>query len=346
MIDRLVETGSPLSREADRVHPLLRLAVLTPIVVFAPVRPAAADPPPLAGIRRVVFLGDSITYSGQYLEFVEAYLRLKGEAAGCTFLDLGLPSETASGLTEPGHAGGKFPRPNLHERLDRVLAQTRPDLVVACYGMNDGIYYPFSLERSQKFQDGITRLHERAAAAGAKVLHLTPPVFDPVPIKARTLPAGRDEYRQPYEGYDEVLARYSAWLLDQRAQGWDVVDIHGPIRRHLADERGRDPSFRFAGDGVHIDANGHWLIAREVLEHWGIAPREIAGTADQAFAADPRGAEVLKLVQRKQRVLKEAWLTATGHKRPGMNRGLPLPEAERQAKALDDEIDKRLAAKP
>ena len=32
----------------------------------------AADLGPLAGVRRVVFLGDSITYSGQYVEFIEA----------------------------------------------------------------------------------------------------------------------------------------------------------------------------------------------------------------------------------------------------------------------------------
>ena len=93
----------------------------------------------------------------------------------------------------------------MHERLARVLAQTKPDVVVACYGMNDGIYYPFGEERFQKFQDGIRRLREQAASAGAKVLHITPPTFDPVPLQGRTLPAGRDEYHQPYEGYNEVL---------------------------------------------------------------------------------------------------------------------------------------------
>ena len=34
-------------------------------------------------------------------------------------LDLGLSSETVSGLSEPGHAGGAFPRPCLKERLER-----------------------------------------------------------------------------------------------------------------------------------------------------------------------------------------------------------------------------------
>ncbi len=197
------------------------------------VAPAVAAPPALEGVRRVVFVGDSITYAGIYLEYVETCLRLRDPALRCEFLDLGLPSETVSGLTEPGHAGGAFPRPDLHERLDRVLEKTKPDLLVACYGMNDGIYYPFGEDRFAKYKEGLLFLREHAKARGVKVLHLTPPVFDSVPIKARTLPAGLAEYRQPFEGYDDVLRRYSEWLLSQREHGWDVVDVHGPMRLFL-----------------------------------------------------------------------------------------------------------------
>ncbi len=90
-------------------------AVVLPLLItgFA----FAADPSPPSGVRRVVFLGDSITYSGQYLEYVEARLRLNEPTNRLEFLNLGLPSETVSGLSEPGHAGGQFPRPGLHERL-------------------------------------------------------------------------------------------------------------------------------------------------------------------------------------------------------------------------------------
>jgi lysophospholipase L1-like esterase len=308
----------------------------------------AGEPTSLAGVRRVVFLGDSITYSGQFIEVIEAVLRARDPALHCEFLDLGLPSETVSGLTEPGHAGGEFPRPDLHERLDRVLAKTKPDLVVACYGMNDGIYYPYGDERFARFRDGIQRLREKAAAAGARVLHVTPPVFDPVPIKAKTLPAGQVEYRQPYEGYDEVLNLYAAWLLACRGDGWDVVDIHGPMRRLLDDGRARDPDFRLAGDGVHIDAAGHWLIAREILRHWGIPARELADAADAEAVLKSRehGLDVLKLVQQKQRTLKDAWLAETGHKRPRMKQGLPLEEAERKAASLEAEIRKLLTPTP
>jgi lysophospholipase L1-like esterase len=321
----------------------------TSLLLFGPGGPArAADPAPLAGVHRVIFLGDSITYSGQYVEFIEAYLRVHSPALRCEFLDLGLPSETVSGLSEPGHAGGKFPRPDLHERLDRVLDKARPDLVVACYGMNDGIYHPFSAERFDKYQDGMNSLRKRAGAVGAKVLHVTPPVFDPVPIKAKTLPAGLAEYRQPYEGYDDVLHRYSEWLLAQRASGWDVVDVHGPMQRFLAQERARDPGFRLANDGVHVNATGHWIIAREVLLHWGLPAPELAGTTscEQVLSTRPHGLDVLNLVAQKQRLLKDAWLTATGHKRPGMKQGIPLEQADQRAGALDADIRKVIAPAP
>jgi hypothetical protein len=52
----------------------------------------------------------------------------------------------------------------------------------------------------------------------------------------------------------------------------------------------------------------------------------------------PRGAELLRLIQQRQRLLKDAWLTAVGHKRPGMGKGVPLAEAEKQAVELDGKI--------
>ncbi len=105
---------------------------------------AAASTNAVPDAKRIVFLGDSITYSGHYIDYVEAVLLSQFPKSEFELINIGLPSETVCGLSEPGHAGGKFPRPNLHERLDRVLMKLKPDLIMACYGMNDGIYYPFS----------------------------------------------------------------------------------------------------------------------------------------------------------------------------------------------------------
>jgi lysophospholipase L1-like esterase len=287
----------------------------------------------------VLFLGDSITYGGQFIEYFAAGLRIFSPTNELEILNLGLPSETVSGLSEPGHAGGQFPRPDLHERLDRVLAKTKPKIIIACYGMNDGIYYPLSPDRLAKFTNGILWLHQKAAQAGARIIHLTPPVFDAVPLKGRTLPAGRDAYPQPYEGYDEVLKHYSEWLLAQRAQGWEVVDIHGPIVEFLAERRRTAPDFRLAGDGVHPNSLGHWMMARQLLVAWG-APPEVAKMDDlQAMLArHPHGQEILKLVEQEQRVLKDAWLTETGHQRPGMGKGLPFAEAQAKVEAIEAKL--------
>ncbi len=289
--------------------------------------------------RRVVFLGDSITYGGEWVEFVETWLRLTYPGTEVELLNLGLPSETVSGLSEPGHAGGAFPRPGVHERLGRVLEKARPDLIVACYGMNDGIYYPWSEERAKAFQDSMRRLRERAAHQGVRVLHVTPPVFDPIPILGRTLPAGLAEYPSPYRGYNEVLDRYSEWLVAQRKSGWEVVDAHGPMNRVLDGHRRTDPKFLLAGDGVHANTQGNWLIAREFLRHLG-APSALVSseTPDALVKSHPHGVEVLKLVQRRQRGQKDAWLTHVGHVRPGMSKGKPLAEADREAAAVAEEL--------
>src|SRR5688500_5696033 len=134
----------------------------------------------LPGAKSVLFLGDSITHSGQYVEFIEAYFVTRFPGRPVEFMNVGLPSETVSGLSEPGHAGGQFPRPDLHERLARVLEKTKPDTVIACYGMNDGIYLPFSAERFGAFTNGIARLRERVTNASARIIHVTPPTFDEV----------------------------------------------------------------------------------------------------------------------------------------------------------------------
>src|SRR5207245_9870562 len=100
--------------------------------------------------QRVVFLGDSNTFAGQYIAYLDAYLYTRFPDKKFELLNLGLPSETVSGLSEPDHP---YPRPCIFERLDRILEKTKPDIVVACYGMNDGIYHPFSVQRFKNSED-------------------------------------------------------------------------------------------------------------------------------------------------------------------------------------------------
>jgi len=276
--------------------------------------------------KRVLFLGDSITYSGAYTRFIETYFITRYPERPIEFINLGLSSENVSGLSEPDHGTKtvKFPRPDLHERLERVLAQTKPDLIFACYGMNDGIQLPFDAGRFAAFKSGISRLRDAARNHGATIIHLTPPVYD--------------SHQAADPGYDDVLARYSAWLIEQRTAGWQVIDIRGPMLVAREAGRAKDPAFTFSRDRVHPNEDGHWVMARAVLAHLGARDLKASDTPDSLVATVREGTRLATLIRQRSELLRDAWLTATGHKRPGVKTGLPLPEAQASAAALSREI--------
>ena len=146
-----------------------RVATLlaAPFVVLACLLPAAAADPASPGdlvraATRIAVLGDSITQDGRWVADVAAWMEERGLAADV--INVGLSSETVSGLTEVQHAGGKFPRPDLFDRLDSVLRVTKPDLVLAMYGMNCGTYLPLDEGRFAKLRpasSGCTRRRRR-----------------------------------------------------------------------------------------------------------------------------------------------------------------------------------------
>jgi lysophospholipase L1-like esterase len=305
-------------------HLLLSLLVVTGLVAGE-----------LPKEKRILFLGDSITQGGAYIEFIDAALRAQQPESDIEIIPCGLSSETVSGLSEEGHAGGKFPRPDLHERLDRALEKTKPQLVFACYGMNDGIYLPLGAERTKAYQDGMRKLRAKVAATGARMIHLTQPVFDPVPIAQKVVPGDEVKPGQFYKGYNEVLDFYANWLLDMREQQkWEVLDVHGVMMSALAEKRKTDALFTFSKDGVHPGVEGHLLMARPVLAAWGLKVRE-DGTPDH-----PNGAAILAVIKKKHAILRPAWLGHVGHKRPGVAPGLPIEEALKKAAEFDAEVKK------
>lgn len=289
----------------------------------------AADEPSgrdlLAKSKRVMFLGDSITASGQYVAYFDAWLVSELKEKAPRLIDCGLPSETVSGLSEDGHAGGQFPRPDLAERLDRVLKAVQPDLVIACYGINCGIYLPFEESRFEKYQAGMKQLKAAVEKGGARFVVMTPPFYD--------------DQRSPRPfSYNAVLDRYSEWLIGQRKEGWTVIDLHQPMTKFVNDRRTSDPKFTVQPDGVHPNDAGHWFIAQQMIR-W--AGDEAAAGADspKSMLADKKLPDaLLPLVQHRMSILRDAYVAAAGHKRPGVAKGLPVEEAEAKANELSERI--------
>ncbi|HBH50463.1 MAG TPA: G-D-S-L family lipolytic protein [Planctomycetaceae bacterium] len=277
------------------------------------------------GAKRLVFLGDSITAAGTYVTDFDAWLTAQKRPSQPMVICAGLPSETVSGLSEEGHAGGQFPRPDLAERLDRILKETRPDLVIACYGMNCGIYEPLDAGRFAKYQAGIRNLKSHVEQAGAKLILVTPPFYD--------------DLRSPRKFvYNEVLDRYAEWLLEQRKEGWQVVDLHQAMTAEVARRRKTDPAFTLQPDGVHPNEAGHWFVASRLIAALGDSRSAEAGSPAEMLQQAGVSAEILPLVAERTAVRRDAYVGAAGHKRPGIAKGLTIPEAEQKAAALGEKI--------
>jgi pimeloyl-ACP methyl ester carboxylesterase/lysophospholipase L1-like esterase len=283
--------------------------------LLLPLLLALATPALRASDARVAFLGDSITYDGRWPALVESALRATPQFADADLVNFGLPSETVSGLSEEGHAGGQFPRPCLHERLERVLHAFEPTLVLACYGMNDGIYLPADQARLKAFQDGILKLKSAVEKQGARIIFITPPLYR------------ADKPADDPNRYDTVLDGYADWLVSRRSAGWQVVDIRPPLKQAVAQAKAAHATFIYAGDGVHPGDDGHRFIAQAVCA--GLWPLlNLSGSPHFAEGS------ALKILKHRQDLLRDAWLSKTRHLRPGLPAGLPLEQARDKAAPL------------
>ena len=317
------------------------LAALLLLVLPActtPTAPARPELKPVAGLltrQRVLVLGDSITQDGRYVTFLEYYLHRHAPGTKCDLISIGLSSETVSGLTEPGHPA---PRPWALDRLDRALQAVKPQVVLACYGMNDGIYHPSSPERLAAFNDGLRQLIAKVRGSGAQLVLITPPVFDPLPIRARTVgaEAAGFGYSHPFAGYDAVLAEFAAAEVSRQAPGITVIDLHRTMADALSEARRQDPTFTFSPDGVHPNDTGHLLMARTLAAGLGLTLPSLSPAAElAALRNDP----LFALVRDRRTLRSEAWLPYVGYTNGATFKSASMAATEQVAARLQAEIE-------
>ncbi|MBD1425600.1 SGNH/GDSL hydrolase family protein [Sphingobacterium arenae] len=282
---------------------------------------------PISAAQKIVFLGNSITYAGHYVTLFESFMITAFPKATTQVINLGLPSETVSGLSEDGHANGAFIRPCLFNRLENITERMTPDIVFACYGMNDGIYQPFSDSNFQRYKEGMIALYKRLKAAQIKrIIFITPSIHEDTVLG--------------FHGYNLVLDRYAQWLLDQRRErNWEVIDTHFPMQKYVIAKKRLEPNFKLSEDGIHPGLEGHCLIAECIIHYF-----------DDTFAAKDFLSECLDstsyyahlytLLEVRQEIQKNAWLTYTKHERPGLPVGLPIDKAKKESMRIQNKIQK------
>lgn len=292
-----------------------RLALSVVALVCLPICAAIGQNVESLAGKKIVFLGDSITQAGGYVSFTSYYLEKLFPKKTFDIYGLGLSSETVSGLSEENHAGGKFPRPCLFERLGRLLERVKPDVVLACYGINDGIYKPLDAERFSAYQNGIKKLIDQCKTAGVKDIFLiTPPIYD-----TTTKPG---EFN-----YDSVMTEYAAWEMSLKSPGVHVIDLHSAMRK------ARDARQEvFSRDHIHPNEEGHLFMAKTILAGLGVrAPDETLATVQ----ADPLFKQVDLF--RKQR--STHWMQHVGYTREKTVAPQPLGNAAADAAKIREKID-------
>ncbi len=246
---------------------------------------------------RILFLGESITDMGMYVSYVQAYLDMFQPGSGLMLYNLGLSDETVCGLTEPGYA---FPRPDLNDRLDRAMLSVEPRWVFLMYGMNDGIYHPFSEDRFRAYREGLQKVIDRLHEYGVGIVVMTPP-----PFEAQVRPEGLQgddaaafSFDNASVHYDDVLKRYSRFILEEIApQVEKVIDIHTELSGGAYTE-----------DRVHPGWAGHYRIARAILrEFFHVCVERL----DQVIPQ-----ELMDWIYKRDQLLHQFYLEAVGHTNP------------------------------
>lgn len=283
--------------------------------------------------KKVVFIGDSITHGGKYVSYIEYFLQKNNPEAEYNIISVGLGSETVSGLSEKDHP---FPRPCVHTRLDNILRETKPEVLFSCYGMNDGIYHPQSPERMQAYKDGYQKLIEKAWKYGVKkIILLTPPPFDPVPVSKKTIKSGEFSYKHPYENYNDVLVDYAVYLKTIKIDNVSVVDLNGPLIEFVNSKRKADPGYTLSRDGIHPGNEGHLLMATAVLK--GIGYSFDIPTANDVKSVDSD--KLFNLVNKKRSMRSGGWLEYIGYTRGKTVKKDSVKETESNCMKLQSEID-------
>jgi len=254
----------------------------------------AQDGPLVRDGDTIVFFGDSITQAGDYIDHVEAALLALYPDATFHIYNRGISSETISGTSETDHDPR---RPWAHERFTRDVTPLKPDVVIACFGMNDGNYHPFEWPRFEKYQQGVRRLIQRVKeeALARHLILLTPPPFDPYRRKNGDEAAKEFGYKYAAVNYDETLAEYSDWLTSLDEDDVTVIDLHGPLNEHVTERRDQQVSFTLSPDAIHPNMTGHWLMAYHILNGLQLELESDTFTEAETSLADKAWEQTLTL---------------------------------------------------
>ena len=229
-----------------------------------------ASPPPeiqnvLAGKRKIVTVGDSITeagkYPGGYVWLLQRYLNALYPDRKIEIVNAGISGNKAS---------------DMQARFQKDAIDQKPDLVTINVGVNDVWHAFFDFQNSQfhpqgnlptgvplaEYREKLTQMVLSAKAAGIRVVLLSP-----TPI--REILDGPENLRlQEYvAAMREIALQNKCLFIDLNAPFREIIGIY---QRHA----GKTLNL-LAADGVHPNPSGYRIMAFTILRGLGVPAKDI-----------------------------------------------------------------------
>jgi len=205
-------------------------------------------------------VGDSITHAGAYHSYVHLFLLTRQAGDLPEVHNCGVSGDTA-----PGTLG----------RYDDDLAPVRPTVATVMLGMNDlarQYYMPTGpvddaarARAREVYRESLTALVRRLTTDGARVIVVTPSLYDETAQQAGLKPAIGAEAEL------EAGAAIARAIADE--QHLPFVDLLGPMRELTRAQQRTLPAFSLISpDRVHPSLEGHFVIAVELLRQLHFRP--------------------------------------------------------------------------
>ena len=210
--------------------------------------------------QKVAFMGDSITQFGW--DRPGGYVHLVAEA---------LESAGVKIAVVPAGISGNTSR-NMLDRVDKSVISQKPDWMTLSCGVNDVWHHDASHVDLEPYKANITAIVDKAQAAGIKVVILTATVIQ--------------ESDNPD---NQALAPYNDFLRQlAKERNLPLADLNAMCWKSLKS----DPSNHLTVDGVHMNPLGNMLMARGVLEAFGMAPAQV-DAFEKKWSESPTAASIL-----------------------------------------------------
>ena len=192
----------------------------------------------------VAFMGDSITQQGNTSAAGYVNLVMKGlEVAGVKAKKI-----------PAGVSGNKSN--NMLDRLERAVLAKKPQWMTFSCGVND-VWHGEKGIPLEKYKENVTKILDKCAAAGVKVIVLTATMI------------GED----PSNPNNKKLAAYNEWLrAEAKKRNLPMADLNADMQAMLAEIRKTDKSRgnKITRDGVHMAYRGNCMMAWGVLKAMGV----------------------------------------------------------------------------